>query len=199
MPMNKGKNFNRPKKGSKIRVEPIKKLEDIELIKKMLMAKPLDYALFVVGINTNLRASDLLRIKHNQVANIKPGHELEVREKKTQKLRRFNLNSACVNAINRLITSKPYRNNDDLFKGQRGTITVPALNLKVKSWCKAIGLKGNYGSHSLRKSWAYHQRITYKVDLSTLMVCLNHSSQEQTLTYICVQPEEIRAVYENEL
>ena len=31
------------------------------------------------------------------------------------------------------------------------------------------------------------------------MVCFNHSTQKQTLDYLCIQPEEIRSVYANVL
>jgi len=31
------------------------------------------------------------------------------------------------------------------------------------------------------------------------MVAFNHSTQRQTLDYLCVQPDEIRSIYENEL
>ena len=55
-------NPNHPKKGSQIKVDPIKKLKDIKAIKKILANKPRDFALFTIGINTNLRASDLLRL-----------------------------------------------------------------------------------------------------------------------------------------
>jgi hypothetical protein len=65
----------------------------------------------------------------------------------------------------------------------------------VKAWCKAIKLKGNYGSHTLRKTWGYHQRVTYQVDIPTLMVCFNHATQKQTLDYLCIQPEEITNVF----
>jgi len=50
---------------------------------------------------------------------------------------------------------------------------------------------------SLRKTWGFHQRVSFGTDLPTLMVCFNHSTQKQTLDYLCVQPEEIRNVYEN--
>lgn len=55
-------NPNHPKKGSTIKVDPIRKLKDIKAIKKLLANKPRDLALFTIGINTNLRASDLLRL-----------------------------------------------------------------------------------------------------------------------------------------
>jgi len=50
-----------------------------------------------------------------------------------------------------------------------------------------------------RKTWGFHQRVTFGTDLPTLMECFNHSTQKQTLAYLCVQPDEIRNVYENEL
>ena len=58
----KRKNPNAPRKGSKIKVEPIRSLKDIQLIRRMLQENPRDLALFTIGINTNLRASDLLRL-----------------------------------------------------------------------------------------------------------------------------------------
>ena len=197
--MKKGQNHNHPKKGSTIKVEPIKSKKDIQTIKKLLADNPLDLALFTVGINTNLRASDLLRIKAGQVKDLNPNDEIVLNEKKTKKERRINLNKACIEAIQGLLASKEYSDKDYLFIGQRGVLTVPTVNAKVKAWCRAINLKGNYGSHSLRKTWGYHQSVSFGTDLPTLMVCFNHSTQKQTLDYLCVQPEEIRNVYENEL
>ena len=80
-----GQNFNHPKVGSQIKVEPIKRLKDIKSIKKLLSGSPRNYALFVIGINTNLRASDLLKLTVDHVAHIKAGDAIEIREKKTKK------------------------------------------------------------------------------------------------------------------
>ncbi len=197
--MHKGENFNHPPKGSIIKVDPIKSTKHIKNIKKLLADKPLDYALFTVGINTNLRASDLLRIKVGQVKDLKPNDEIVLNERKTGKERRITLNRACISSIQRILESKEYQDKDYLFTGQRGCLTVPAVNAKVKSWCRALNLKGNFGSHTLRKTFGYHQRVTFKTDLPTLMEIFNHSTQKQTLNYLCVQPEEIKNVYENEL
>jgi len=202
--MKKGQNFNHPATKSKIKVYPIQKLKDIKTIKKLLAHKPLDLALFTVGINTNLRASDLLQIKVKQVKGLKPGEHIELREKKTDKIRRITLNGACIETIQNLLRhrlrSRRYRSDEDfLFTGKRGTLTVPSIHLKVKSWCRQINLKGNYGSHTLRKTWGYHQYHTFKQPLPLLMECFNHSTQRQTLNYLCIQAEEIQSVYMNEL
>lgn len=195
-----GGNGNHPKKGDVIKVEPIKDLKDIRLIKKMLADRPRDLALFVVGINTNLRASDLLSLKVGQVRGLDPGDKVEIREKKTRKPRMVTFNGAAVAAIRSLMKSREEMTDEDpLFVGQRGPMTVSTVNNMVKQWCREINLKGNYGSHTLRKTWGYHQRVTFGVDLPRLMECFNHSSQGQTLNYLCIQPEEIKEVFANEL
>lgn len=71
-------NPNHPKTGSQIKVDPIKNLKDIKSIKKLLKDNPRDYALFVMGINTNLRASDLVSITVQQVQDLKPGDDLDI-------------------------------------------------------------------------------------------------------------------------
>ena len=198
--MQKGQNLNHPQKGSKIKVEPIKRIKDIRAIKKLLSDKPRDLALFTVGINTNLRASDLLGIKVGDVRHLKPMEELEIKERKTGKTRRITLNNACVEAIQNLLASVDYADSDPLFKGRNDkALTVPSFNRLVKQWTGAINLRGNYGCHSLRKSFGFHQRLTFNVGIPELMVCFNHSTQRQTLDYLCIQPEEIRSVYANEI
>jgi integrase len=197
--MLKGQNYNRPDKGDMIKVEPIRKKKDIENIKKLLAENPRDSTIFTLGINTNLRASDLLRIRVGQVRDLKPGDTIELKEKKTGKFRIVTLNKACIQAIQRLLASRPYADDDLLFLGQRGPLTVPSVHRLVKSWCRAINLRGNYGSHTLRKTFGYHQRVTFGTDIPRLMVVFNHSTQRQTLEYLCIQPEEIRDVYENQL
>ena len=192
-------NANHPKKGSTIKVEPIRSIDDITTIKKILADKPMDRAFFEIGINTNLRASDILNLKADQVRGVKPGDEIEIREKKTGKARRLTLNNNVMNAINTLLASQFYEPGDYLFKGQRGVWSVPYVSQKVKNWCKAVNLKGNYGSHSLRKTWGYHQRVTFGQSLPVLMECFNHSTQRQTLDYLCIQGDEVKNVYMNEI
>ena len=198
--MKKGENFNRPKKGDQIKVEPIRELKDIKAIKQILKDKPRNYCLFVLGINTNLRASDLLNLRAHQVVDLRPDDEIEIKEKKTGKLRRITLNKNCVEAIDRLLNSEKFKNGDFIFRSQRAPrLTVPSVTRLVKSWCKTINLKGNFGSHTLRKTWGYHQRVTFGRGLPELMTVFNHSSQQQTLSYLCVQPEEVKNIYKNML
>jgi integrase len=200
MAMKKGKNLNHPKSGSSTKVEPIKSVKDIKAVKKLLEGNPLHHCLFTIGINTNLRAVDLLSITAGQVRNLKPMDEITLREKKTGKSRRISLNKACIDSIQKLFTSRQYSDSEALFTGQRGALTVPTVSQLVKKWCATINLSGgNYAAHTLRKTWGYHQRVTFGMGLPELMVCFNHSTQRQTLEYLCIQPDEIKNVYSNEL
>lgn len=192
-------NPNHPKMGSSITVEPIKDLKDIKAIKKLLQNNPRDLCLFTLGINTNLRTSDLLRITAGQVRHLKPGGQLVLKERKTGKHRRIDLNKTAISSIQKLLQSRDYQNSEPLFIGQRGSLTVPSITRLVKQWCQQVNLKGNYGGHSLRKTFGYHQRVTFGVGLPELMVVFNHSSQRQTLDYLCVQPEEVKSLYQNEI
>jgi integrase len=187
------------RKGEIGTVEPIKRLKDINAIKTLLQTKPRDLALFTLGINTNLRASDLCRIKVGMVKDVQAGEEFLLREQKTGKERRITLNKACIDAVQSLLRLRPLEDSEQLFKGVRGDIKTTTVIYLVKQWTSSINLTGNYGSHSLRKTWGYHQRKRFCVDIPTLMVMFNHSSQKQTLDYLCIQPQEIKDVYLNEL
>ncbi|MFC1863821.1 tyrosine-type recombinase/integrase [Thermodesulfobacteriota bacterium] len=190
---------NHPKRGTRIKVEPIRDMKDIQNIKKLLADKLRDLCLFTLGINTNLRASDLLSITAGQVRGMKPGDDLEIKEKKTGKLRRITLNKACINTIKGLLATRAFHDGDRLFQGQRGPITVSYLNRLVKSWARALNLRGNYGSHSLRKTFGYIKHTVQGASLPELMVCFNHSTQRQTLDYLCIQEAAIRNIYMNEI
>lgn len=187
---------NHPKEGSQIKVQPITETRKIKAIKKLLADDPRNLALFIIGINTNLRASDLREIRVKDVRNLSEGESLELKEKKTKKLKRVTLNKSAIDVIQALLTESPYDEEDFLFKSQRGgqAISVSSINRLVKTWCEDVGLKGNFGSHTLRKTWGYHQRMA-GTEIPTLMVMFNHSSQKQTLDYLCIQPEEIQNAY----
>jgi integrase len=200
MRFQQGQNPNRPKIGSSIKVEPIRKKTDIKRIRNLLSKNPSHLCLFSIGINTGFRISDVFQIKVAQVRFLQAGGEISIQEKKTGKTRKVNLNEGVINDIRGLLDSKNYSDDDFLFTNQRGNVfSTPYVSTLVKTWCRNVGLKGNYGSHSLRKTFGYHQRVTFGVSLPVLVDIFNHSSQKQCLDYLCIQPEEIKQVYMNQL
>ena len=192
------KNPNHPKKGSIIRVNPIRKKEHIQAIKALLKNQPRNLALFTFGINTALRASDILQIKVDQVEGLKIGESFVIREKKTKKVRRVFLNKATHQAIKKYLKVRPKTGpNAPLFLsriGKEKAITVSYLNNLVKLWGKEVGVRDNLGSHSLRKSFGYHQRLA-GTSLPILLVAFNHSNQQQTLSYLGIEEEELTEAF----
>ena len=96
--------------------------------------------MFIIGINTNLRALDILNLTIEQVEHVVVGGEIEITEKKTGKKRRLTLNEEVVSAIQCLLANYNgrYDASDMLFQGQRGTIKVETLTRLVKKWCGYI-------------------------------------------------------------
>ena len=194
---------NRPKKGSIIRKEPIRDHNAIKEIKTLLKDKKRDLALFILAINSNLRACDLLNLTINQVQYLQVGEDLVLREKKTKKIRRIVINRAVWSALNGWLEIHPRRENGQspLFLSRKGggPLKVPTLSGMVKSWCNAVGLTGSFGCHTLRKTFGYQHRVRFKTDLPTLQTIYGHSHQRQTLDYLCVQPDEVRDAYMKEI
>jgi integrase len=200
MTMVRGQNFNHPVAGSSVFVEPIRDPAKIAEIKALLRSSPRNLALFTLGINTNLRVSDILNIRVGQVRGLAEGAHLTLTEKKTGKKRRITMNSACIEALRPWLRQLPLAEDRhflfvNLMTGR--PLSVPSVCNLVKDWCRAVGLEGNYSSHTLRKTWGYHQYHTFGVQLPHLMWCFNHSSQRQTLDYLGIQPDDIDRVYSN--
>ena len=199
MAFRKGQNPNHPKIGSATKVEPIRKKKDIEMIKGNLRNKPRDYCLFVLGINTAYRANELLSIKVDQVAHLTVGDRLEIKQSKNNRYRAVTLNKAAIGAIEILLDSYPYTQEDYLFYSQRAPrLGVPEVSHKVKNWCADLRLPGNYGSHTLRKTWGYwqYQRNT---PIPLLMQAFGHQTQQQTMQYLGIQDKDIQEIFAMEL
>ena len=180
-------------------VEPIKNTRDINKIKQYLYGKEnkRDYCIFVVGINVGLRAGDLLSLKINDVTDGNTIFDtVIIKEQKTGKTRNFALNKNAKEAIQLYINSlADYNLNDYLFKSRKGGhLGVRPLHHIIKTLTKDLGIKGNFGTHTLRKTMAYHRYIN-NVPLETLQKLLNHSSSAITLRYIGITQKVIIDCY----
>ena len=190
-------------------VEPIKNVKDIKKIKQFLLGKSnkRDYMLFVVGINVGLRVGDLLQLKISDVIedNGKFKDKIVIDEEKTDKTRYFKLNDSAKESIQIYLDSlKSYDMNDYLFRSRKGNepLRVDSTHKLIKNTLRDLNIKGNFGTHSLRKTWAYHTYMNNSSNprtLATLQKALNHSSQDVTLRYIGIEQEEILDLYDNNL
>lgn len=163
-------------------VEPIRDHEVIAKIEEFLMnTNERNYILFLTGIYTGLRISDLVKL---QVRDIR-GWKITVREKKTNKTRIVHMPTHLKNETRKYIEHK--KDNDFLFpsrKKKHKHLTRGGAYKMLKCVEKRFELE-SIGTHSLRKTYGYHH-FQINNDIATLQQELNHTSQVDTLRYIGV-------------
>ena len=185
-----------------MKVDPITDLKDVKSIKKLLVDSPRDRLLFILGVNSGLRVQDILALRVRDLAGCKLGDRVGLRERKTGKENVFILNKEIKSALGAYLKSVDAKGNHYLFKSRKGInapLTTYAVTKYVKRWCAAVNLTGNYGAHTLRKTWTYHQRKTFGVSWEILAKRLNHSSPGVTRRYLGIQDEEVESILLNEL
>ena len=182
-------------RGRVLTTEPLKSMDDVAKVRAVLKDDPRGFALFCIGVNSALRASDILNLKRKDLK----GNEVFVREMKTGKLRRIPLNELTVNAINAYLATRA-DTYEWLFVGQRGQMTHGYLGKLVREWFSAAGIDAtNVACHSLRKTFVRLNHEVFGVTLGTLMVALNHSTERQTLAYCGLTAEDVEKAYSNQI
>lgn len=170
-------------------VQPIRDREKIEEIKIVLREKSYrNYFLFVFGINSGLRISDILPLK---VSDVKDKDHLILTEKKTGKFKRFLLNPGLRIEIKKYTSGM--QPNEYLFPSRIGhknkPITRVMAYLILNNAARKVGIN-EIGTHTLRKSFGYHFYQKYK-DVALLQKIFNHSSPSITLRYIGIDQDMI--------
>ncbi len=194
-------NPNHPKKGDRISVEPIRKIKDIKAISKYLKDNPRDQLLFVMGINNGLRACDLLNLKVGQVRGLKAGGSITIKESKTGKENVLVINKTVHKVLQDYINKASPTDEDYLFPSRKGKkpLQSQAVQKLVKKWTGTFNMKGNFGAHTLRKTFGYIQRTVYGVGFEILCKRYNHSSPAITMRYLGIEDKEVHNILMNEI
>lgn len=150
-----------------------------------------DYVLFLFGIYTGLRISDILKFR---VRDVKDKDAVYIREKKTGKEKRFPINGELKPVIVDYIQGKsdfeylfpsPHYPNKAISRQQ-------AYNILSEAG-KAFGISA-IGTHTLRKTFGYHM-YQQTHDAVTLKEIFNHADISVTLRYIGInQDSKDRAI-----
>lgn len=196
--------------------EPIKDLNDIKMVTDYLVKEKRyrDNMLFIIGINFGLRISDLLSLRFCDIINDDLTFKttfaiLEQKTKNTRtkkKNRYITINSAVADAVMLYLANTRVKCHlgDYIFRGEsnRSDKNKPlhrasADNI-LKGIAKELNLTNKMSTHSLRKTFAYHQMVMSNNDprkLLLLQKMFGHSSVAQTLDYIGITGEEIERAY----
>lgn len=167
-------------------VQPIREKEKIDQMKIALMESEYkNYFLFMMGINTGLRISDLLPLK---VEDLKGKKHIVIIEKKTGKEKRFLINPMLKKEIDKFIEGK--QEHQYLFESNRG-YDHPISRIQAYRVLNAASKKcdlNEIGTHTLRKTFGYWHYQIYK-DVAILQDIFNHSSPSITLRYIGINQD----------
>ena len=144
-----------------------------------------DILLFLFGINTGLRVSDIVKLK---VKNVRHEHSFIIYEGKTEKRRVVN-----ISMLKREIEeyTKDMNDEDYLFPSQRDKsfLSTTQVYRILRDAGKYVG-REDIGTHTMRKTFGYHHYQRYK-DVAILQEIFNHSSPSITMRYIGITEDDI--------
>ena len=203
--------------------EPIKSLDDIYSISQFLISNKRwrDNMLFIVGINFGLRVSDLRALRFCNLINDNFTYKttFAIFEKKTRNTRKrkrnryIAINDAVIEAVNMYLEhTKGVDLSSYMFVsestrtmvGEKNTekwnkpLSNQSIDRILKGIARDLNLNMKMSTHTLRKTFCYHQMVMSNNDTRKLLLLqrmLNHSSPAQTLDYIGITSEEIEEAY----
>lgn len=196
--------------------EPIKNVEDIFRISEYLISNKRyrDNMLFIVGINFGLRVSDLrvLRFCNLINDNFTFKDRFAVFEKKTRNTRKrkknryITINDAVTEAVVLYLENTPgitlsdymFRSESNRGKSSDAPLTAKSIDRILKGIADDLGVRVKMSTHTLRKTFCYHQMLMSHNDSRKLLLLqkmLGHASPAQTLDYIGITEEEIDDAY----
>lgn len=180
-------------------VNPIRDRKKLGAVKAYLRGKnKRDYLLFMVGISSALRISDILNLKVKDVwTGKKPVEYIDLNEKKTGKYKRFPVTSNLSKAIKEYMAEYNGKPDDYLFVsrvGQNKPITRQYANLMLNNACDMVGITEPFGTHGMRKTWGYWA-FKQGISLDYISIALNHRSIAETKRYLGLLQEDLDNIY----
>ncbi len=187
-------------------VQPLRSAEQVERVAAALRAKSLrDWAMFVLGVHSGLRISDLLALRVRDVlagtaGRVQIRRRLDLRERKTGKRRDFPLHPRARRALAEYLRTRPsYLPEDPVFLSRRhdrgaAPISRTQAYRVMSDAARRCGVDARIGTHTLRKTFAY---AAYRsgAGLPEIQKLLRHSSQEVTLAYMGITQEDLDGLF----
>ncbi|WP_353895329.1 tyrosine-type recombinase/integrase [Priestia megaterium] len=145
-----------------------------------------DYFLFLFGINTGLRISDILPLLVKDVRN---KTQIIITEKKTKKIRSIYINEILKEEVNKYTASM--KDDDFLFPSKKGNsyITPTQAYRRLQKAAEIVGIE-HTATHSLRKTFGYHHYKKHG-NLTILKDFFSHASTSITKRYIGITDDEL--------
>lgn len=172
------------------------KLKDIWAIRVRLQLahRTRELALFNLGLDSKLRACDLVKLRVRDVCHgERVASRATVMQQKTSMPVQFEITSPTRESVQAWIKSASLRSEDPLFPSRvhksehLGTRQYARI---VDSWVAEIGLDpADYGTHSMRRTKA---SLVYRrtKNLRAVQLLLGHTKLESTVRYLGIEVED---------
>lgn len=184
-------------------VQPIKEIKKVSQIKNTLRGEGniRDLLMFELGINSALRASDLLRIQVKDLFTVfKTVREsFEIKQKKTGKVARITITPKVKETLALYSNTFPSildnRENFIFFAKKSFPLWHKHIG-RIQAWkivqwmCHDAGLQGSYGVHTMRKTFWYQARQN-GISIELIQFKLSHSNIRETKLYLWISDEEL--------
>ena len=141
-----------------------------------------------------------MKLKVEDVKDLKPGETFQIQEQKTKKSNVVMINKEVRRNLAVYLDELNPNEGDFLFKSRKGRnqpLNKSYVNALVKKW--TADLKGNYGTHSLRKTFGYVQRKVFGTSFEIICKRFNHSNPSITMRYLGIEDKEVNGILLNEI
>ncbi|RII32837.1 site-specific integrase [Clostridium chromiireducens] len=180
-------------------VEPIRDIQTVYDIEDYLEGEnKRNYMLFILGVSTGLRISDILNFRTRDFKDSKGNirEHIILSEKKTGKDKKIKLSRDLRSILKEYLKDK--KEYEYIIRSPRG-INKPLSRQQAYRILCELGEKfdiRNMACHTLRKTFGYdYYRRTN--DIAGLMKIYNHSSPNTTLRYIGITQDVLDSIYDN--
>jgi len=182
--------------------QPIRNQKHIKQISSYFLDREehRNYLLFIMGIHTALRISDMLRLTWQDVYDFDNNcvhNEFTIIEKKTNKSKTIAVNQSVVNAIYKLFKKvNPVAKDKFLFAHpilDKAISRIQAYRI-LRASAEDVRVDVPVSCHSLRKTFGYH---LWKGGTSheIIMDIYNHSSYAITKLYLGITQDDKNSAY----
>jgi len=180
--------------------QPIRSKNQIRALAEYFLKKGQlrNYLLIILGLNTALRISDLLRLKWGDVYDYKRmcfRVRIDIIEMKTRKTKSIALNNNIINALS-VLSANPEDMDCFLIENPRTKNAISRIQAYrlIRDASEALMFQSRVSCHSLRKTFGYH---AWKSGVSPVIIMeiYNHSSLAVTRRYLGVTQDDKDEVY----
>lgn len=174
-------------------VEPIRNRQKMqEFENKMKDLGEREHILYLLGIYTGLRISDILTLKVKDFQK----EYIQITEQKTNKEKKILINPHLKRELKKYIDSK---NKEEFIllsrKGKNNPITRQRAWQLLKRIAEELEID-SVGCHTLRKTFGYHY-YQKTGDIITLQKLFNHSTPAVTVAYVGIEQDEVDKAIRN--